>query len=842
MKILNKLTIRNLLLNKRRTIVTIIGIIISTSLMVGIGLLTSSFQNYMIEETISTSGSYHAKYSNLTKEDIAIITKEKLTYFYEKGLGFSKIASANEYKPYLYLNAISKSYFAELTLIEGSFPKDSTEVVIPSHLNANIENPYQVGDKITLNLGNRFYEDDILTKEIPYEDGEELRPQTTMTYTIVGIVERSIYESYFSSGYTVYTLSSIPEGDVYVTFNSKRNIIEASISLANKIGYNPSYIKYNSRLLALYGETTYGNIKRTIVTMLLIMLSLVSIGCAIVIYNSFAISVTERKRQFGLLSSIGASPKEIRFMIFEEAILISIIAIPLGILASYIGIGTVIYALNNLLSNILSFKLKLVTDITYIILPVIFMLITIFISIFLPSRRACHITIKEAIGQNDDIKINKKKIRTNKLVSKIFGIEGEIALKNIKRNKKKYRVTIISITISIVLFISFSSFLDYTLTAEDNIIENYHYDAYINVYNQSSKTDDKVNTYLNDENIQEYIKYYYDDIYVKENFTYTNKYLEYLEANYGKDYAEEFPNNEYKSIAIIVLDDDSYEKYKKDIGLTENKVILLNKFQGITYTDNKRVNYDINVIENNKISLAICSSYDDDLSNSCQKKLNNIYITTKINPLIEEINTMSSYKLIMNKRIYDTIISSDLSSYRVNILLKDKVSSSLNSKVASLRQENYVTYYNIREESETNRNLVIAIKLLVYGFISLITIIGLTSVFNTITTSISLRKREFAILRSIGLTSKGFNKMLFFESLFFGIKSLIYAIPLSLIVTLLIHLSMSNVISLSNIIIPYSSIIIAILFDFLIVLITMLYSGNKLKKQNIIDEIREENI
>ena len=185
--------------------------------------------------------------------------------------------------------------------------------------------------------------------------------------------------------------------------------------------------------------------------------------CLLYTSNSFAISVMERKKEFGLLSSIGATKKQLSYTVFFEALIEGIIGIILGICGAYIGIGTVIIIINNLIGDILVLKLNLVTNIVFIIIPVIFMILVIFISALVPSRRAAKVSPIEAIRQNDDIKINKKKIKTGKLVNKLFGIEGEIALKNIKRNKKKYRVTIVSLFISIVLFISFSSYMNYTI-------------------------------------------------------------------------------------------------------------------------------------------------------------------------------------------------------------------------------------------------------------------------------------------------------------------------------------------------------------------------------------------
>ena len=441
MSILNRLTIKNLRLNKKRTIVTIIGIILSTALMVGIGLLFSSFQDLMIRDTIGYSGKYEANYSDVDLIKLNDIKNKNFTYFYEKPIGFSKIESSNEYKPYMYITSVNKEYFNELKLVDGSFPKNENEVVISNHVITNGGLNYKVGDIVTFTYGSRNIDGDITLANSELVDGEFLTNEGTYTYKIVGIVERSNFESYSASGYTAFTVDvNSDKGNVnlYVMFNKNKKIIKQSEELAKELNYNGD-INYNSTLLALYGESTYGNVMSSMGGMMIIMLSLVSIGCIIVIYNSFAISVMERKKEFGLLSSIGATKKQLAHTVFFEAVVVGVIGIIFGILGAYIGIGCVVLVINNLISDMLDYKLYLVTNPLFIIIPVIFMIVVIGVSAFIPSRKASKVSPIEAIRQNDDIKINKKKIKTSKFVNKLFGIEGEIAPKNIKRNKKKYR-------------------------------------------------------------------------------------------------------------------------------------------------------------------------------------------------------------------------------------------------------------------------------------------------------------------------------------------------------------------------------------------------------------------
>ena len=848
MSILNDLTIKNLKLNKKRTIVTIVGIILSTALMVGIGLLFSSFQDYMIRETISYNGKYEAEYGDVSLDKLNSIDKKDFSYFYQKAIGFSKFDSANEYKPYLYISSVNKEYFNELHLISGRFAENDSELVISNHINTNGGASYKIGDIITLKYGERVVEGINTLANNEYYEEETLNIVGEKTYTIVGIVERSNFEDYSASGYSTFTLDmNDKEGivNVFVMFNNKKKIIKQSEDLAKKLGYDNA-ISYNSTLLALYGESTYGNIMKSMITMIVIMLSLVSIGCIVVIYNSFAISVMERKKEFGLLSSIGATKKQLSYTVFFEALIEGIIGIILGICGAYIGIGTVILIINNLIGDILVLKLNLVTNIVFIIIPVIFMILVIFISALVPSRRAAKVSPIEAIRQNDDIKINKKKIKTGKLVNKLFGIEGEIALKNIKRNKKKYRVTIVSLFIRIVILISFSSYMNYTIDTASSVMGEVPYDYQISYFGDDNDIDalDKISEIIKSNDVKEYISYSASNLSIIGNYTYSDEYLDFYKSAYGDDGIKALTNLKYQYISIYILDDISYNKYKELIGLDKDSVILLNKFKGVSYGNNKRVNYDIPVINNGDINIKICNFDDNDedvdTTKYCNKKIDNIFVTNKSFDLIEEFSYMSDFKLIVNKKLYDNISDSGTHYTQFNIISDN--TDNIDKLTKELDKYDNVNYTNVKESMKQANNMILVIKILMYGFIGLVTLIGVTSVFNTISTSMALRKREFAVLRSIGLTRKGFNKILFFESLFFGLKSLIYAIPVSLGVTIIIHYALADMMSINSIVIPWKAIIISIVSVFIIVLLTMMYSSSKIKKHNIIEQIREENI
>lgn len=880
MNILNKLTIKHLTMNKKRTIVSIIGIILSTALMVGIGLICSSLREFLIQDTISTTGSYHANINEVEKAKLESIEKNNNIekYFYEYGIGYAKYEeSDNKYKPYFYIDAVSESFFEELKLTEGRYPKDDTEIILSDHIYEQGHANYKIGDTIVLEYGQRKLNDEaidlsenvILDNEDTYSFEETFDAIGTKTYTIVGICERSNYESYSSPGFYIFTKANNSykgKIDLYFIYKNPAKTYDLSQTIYKNLGKdieNGSYqINYNSSLLSLYGVSNYGNINRFISQFLFLFLSIISIACIIVIYNSFAISVMERKKLFGLFSSIGATKAQIRKTVFFEALIVGSIGIVLGVLGAYIGIGTLIVILNHLLEDQLGIPLSLTTYPLFIIIPIIFITLVMIISVFIPARRASKISPIEVIRQNDDIKIKGKKLRTSKLVNYLFGVEGTIALKNIKRNKRKYRITIVSLCISIITFLAFSSYLKFGTMTADDYMGKPDYDVYVYInYNSYNETVKKaLDEMLMLKDVEDYVQYEQLLVPIKliDEQYYTND-----NKNYFDSYSLEDGKyiNEY--VHVIKLDDKTYESYKKKLGLTTNRMIFINKYYVMDYRDNNRKLININLYKDN-LSITFCNDkLINDLNNSSDYLENDGYMTKEQYDSICTYNVSNFY--MVNDDIYpnlledkkymkDVIIvnSSDFEKIK-EVSYQDKENNSIGfmtlikandfEKLDELGKtiDNYGTYQNITESQKSQSNSILAVKILFYGFITLVTLIGVTSVFNTISTNINLRKREFAIFRSIGLTPHGFNKMIWFESLFFGLKSLLYGLPIGIVLSYLIALNMNNLVKFEYSL-PIEAIVISIIGVFVVVLITMWYSTSKIREENILEAIREENI
>lgn len=864
MNILNKLTIKHLKMNKKRTIVTIVGVILSTALMVGIGLLFATVRDNSIKMIIDSDGSHHTviKMTNNNLETIKNDNSIK-SYTYYSYVGFTP----NDTDFYYRILSANKEYFKNVKLISGTLPTNNREIIVSSYSDHYYYKGIKVGDEIEFNIGDIYDKDEKIFESGLFTETQVFKSKEKRTYKVVGIYDGSFGPN---SALDIYTVNDDSE-DIY-TFITYKNINKAytnSLALAEKLGLKNKCtvnnnigcygdVDMNTSLLSMYGVSGYSNVTNSMTSIIIIILSLVSIGCIIVIYNSFAISVMERKKQFGLFSSIGATKKQLRHTVIYEAIIIGLIGIPIGILSGIFGIWVVLQVINNLLPDIFGSPLALSLYPLFIYIPVIFMIITILVSALIPSFMASRVSPITAIRQNDDIKIKNKKVKTPKFIRKIFGIEGELALKNMKRNKKKYRITIISLFISIVLYISFTGFASYGIKSIYRFAEIPEYD--LAIYSRSGENgnyldENKIATIINNEDVKKYTTEKRLVFYTKKldknmfNKKYYDNFLSEKMYNPEKNttsYAEY--EEDYMFIDIHVLDNKSYNDYRKKLGINNDSIIAYNIYQYMEYTNTERISKEWEVFDNLKLDkIYFANSYDrngNTIYSDTSVKLDNIYLTNEL-PFGLDGTTSNDSKLtlIISEDMMKSLKLDKYANDSIHIYLKANPYKNIDKLITDYQTESDdISYANIPKEMELISNVILVMKILLYGFIGLVTLIGVTSVFNTINTSIALRRKEFSVLRSIGLTPKGFNKILYFESIFFGIKSLLYAIPVSLVVVYLLHKAFGSIVEFSMVMIPWMAIIEAIIGVFVIVLLSMMYASSKIKHENILDAIREENI
>lgn len=924
MSIFQKVTLEILKKNKVRTIVTIIGVILSASMITAVTTSVSSLQNYMVENTIYREGDWHASALEADAQvfDVLKDSGKIESYVYNQQIGYAIAEGCtNEYKPYLYIIGADKNFMETMPvhLTGGRLPKTSEEILLPEHLAENGEVYYKVGDVLTLEIGERVSDGYTLGQNNPYQKAEEsegtpqneeiddnesstesgtsediendlqngtiesdeiqnhenelewLEVKETRTYTVVGFYERPNFEGYSAPGYTAITVpDKIREDDAIFNVYYKMKDVQETVSFYSGLGYGS---EINSSFLTYLGASGYVGFYSILYGLATIIIGLIMFGSISLIYNAFSISVSERTKQFGLLSSIGATKKQLRNMVLFEGMIVSAIGIPLGILAGVGGMGVTFYFVGKEFSAITDYAIPL-TLFVYpwtIVAACIITFTTVMISAWIPSKRATMVTAVEAIRQSSDIKHTKrgkkKAISENELISsnkfmekliyRLFGLSGMIADKYYRRSKKKYRATVISLFMSIVLFVSASAFTGYfTDMVEagyegENYDISYTYDPTVymsveeiqneNFYTKMSQ-DEFAKVFANAEGVIEsafvtnYIKIVkIENQYVsKEYLTYQKEKNEAIGIEQEEDYTDIY-------LGVIFVDDTTYEQFLKEQKL--DKEVYMNKENplGIAFDGKSDFDYDLekivtaNVLRTKESKIVIGNEeYTKEL---------------KIGKILYErpyfIGDLYQVAVAYPYSMMNTILENmEYRSYAATHYIKSEDHEKSFESIKNLLVENGLSknyLYNMAEAMEENRSLILIINVFAYGFIVLISLIAAANVFNTISTNISLRRREFAMLKSVGMSNKELNRMMNFECVLYGSRALLYGLPVSAFITWLIYRVVSDGYT-AGFYLPWGAIGIAVSSVFLVVFATMMYSMKKIKADNPIDALKNDNV
>ena len=854
MGILNKLTVNYLKLNRKRTIVTIIGIILTGAMISGITTLAASFQDFLIRSERESSGNWDASFNNIKYANVKYIeNNDKFKeVFLTKELGSAKL-SGEDKKTFDIREYDTKSMENfHIKLIDGELPKNSDELAI-SKTFFDKNATYKVGDRITLKVGNRKVHGKIVKPSVTIEESkEEFEILNTKTYKICGIIEIPRFQRSEDCPGMISFLNkeSITENDVVnanILTKNVNNIYKDIEDVSNSLKlYEEDKIDYNKYVLMYYGVSGDTGFVTSIYLICAILILVVGIGSVLVIYNSFAISVSERKKQFGMLSSVGATKKQIKKMVLTEGAILGVIGIPLGILTGILGIGITLNIVNGLMKPMFAdglenLNLELIVSYPALLIAVVLIALTIYLSVIVPARRASKISPIDAIRQTDDIKVKAKKLRTPKFLRNIYGIEGDIALKNLKRSKKRYRTTVLSLIISIVLFITFNGFVTYTFMGFNALYLTLDCDAQINLYEGDETLKNQVILELekisNMKNYSIVTDWYGKTTMSEENLDGTLKKLIQENETIRKTYDSKDGIVEV-GVEVIKLNNKEYEKYLKKVGLTKldnNECVLVNYVDG---TNSVRAEFNISKHKQGE-NIKIASNVENEMKTLDLKIAK---VTDKLP--FGVMSWMGNFIIVVNEDTFSNVTEMKAEYIDTTMFIKTENAEEV-CKAATEILEKYSgdNYYlaNIQEQMKVMENLKLIIEIFLYGFIILISAIGISNIFNTISTNINLRRREFANLKSMGMTDKSFNRMLNLECIFYGTKALFYGIPIGIILCYLLNKAFEETVTYIFKI-PYSSIVISIVAVYLIVFLTMTYASGKVKKENIIDVLRDDNI
>ncbi len=949
MNLMKTLTLKNLKLNRKRTIVTIVGIILATALLSALVTLVSSFQYSMIEYQKQKGGDFHVKFSNVKMSELSEFKNNRNieSTFETMGMGFAKLDGCkNEDKPYAYVMATDEAGFERgcFKLIEGRMAKNEDEIVIPRHLKTNGRIDIKVGDEITLDVGKRYDSntEGVISENSAYEhEAETLTDTVTKHYKVVGIMERPGYgmEDYSAAGYTFVTYSDelaaidngtkseVSEADTTLTVYSRytqkalRNkdavtadiigVDEKLFEKANKSSVemsaeesdrflkemeNAKYDIYMNGYLISY-ECVFpidGSFKAlfTVAAVVALIIILTSVYC---IKNSFNISITEKIRQYGMLASVGATRRQIKSSVKTEAAMLGVVGIPVGTMSGILASLILVKVVNALSAGWLNFALSFHTSLPALILAVILSIATIYFSATGSARRAAKVTPLEAIRNTKEIKIKSAKLKTPAIIGRIWGIGGVISYKNIKRNNKKYRTTVTSIVICSVTFIVISYFMSMAFSRVGMSYASVDYNIGINMSCKKDLDIEKLSELLSGiEGAEDYLvgAGYYFDVDKPE---YTKEYGEYCGQLYddSEDVSQEF--------LITVLDDKSYDKYASDAGIKNAAAgaILVNKGTFDVYNENSSkyvkkemelykykagdtiecgynvyddASSDDNAAEgdtesstddNNAVEGGTESSTEDNSGYVDEETINKGVrktVDVTIAGVTDKVPTCyngygNTSLLFMNQKGFESLWADGKSGnefkpgnaiYSAYVVAEnaDEYQDTFEKETEENPEYSQISFYvsNLDKEMRDEKSLFTLLGVFAYGLIVVIALIGITNIINTLSTGMELRSREFATLRSIGMTDKQFSEMVRLESVFISVKALVIGVPLGILISYLLCVMMNR---MDDAIIyepPYKAIILCIVVVIMLIYAIMKLSMTKLRHNNIIETIKNENL
>ncbi|GAA0719557.1 ABC transporter permease [Clostridium malenominatum] len=831
----NQLTGKYLRANKKRNILTVIGIILSVALISSIGLFIKGMQDLQIEDAKNSRGAYHLIYKKVD-ESLALKLKSNPSVgrsgLYKIG---EKFTINNELVIEEVITTDSAIELSPYKIKEGKIPEINNEVAVEKWVLETIDKNIKIGDKFKI---------------------------TDKEYKLVGILDDVIKNQMDTNGVLLRKDNNIDEKNsmMLIEISSKANLKKALKEL-NELAPVETIVP-NTVLLEMQGAGGFNSALGGLYTTVAVIISIVVVATIAVIYNSFYISVVERIKQFGLLRAIGTTPKQIRNLVFREASVLALIGVPIGLICGVIAICGIDLAFKLIAKDAFQI-IKLSLSPRILGISGLIGLLTIYMSAFIPAHFAGKLSPLVAISSRNSITKEKIKRRKSLIMGSLFGFEGSLASKNIKRNRKRYRVTVFSIIISVVLFITFKSFMDLSFNIGNNLNESMktHFSVII--------SDDGINKYeAIDDNIINDIKSLssIDKVYkVYDNYSFLNVIAKNKEIDEFKNFpVYEGSEDIYRNInidggdktlmssSIAIYDKEAIKVCKKYIKSGNIDVEKLNKEKGviligknIVFNPQTKNNFygpiaDIKVEDEIPLQYINPSKDPVEFGKGEVKKVK-VMAILKDEPFFFR-GSQNGLKIIATEEIAKELVGAkEIQPVNLNIMIKDeKNSEKVKEEIEGVIKSNSsLRIINHIDNNREGNSAILMVKILLYGFVIVVSLIGSVNIINTLTTNIILRKKEFGMLKAVGLTQKGLKKMITLEGLLYGVVGTVYG---SVIGTGLSYLTFSGMNRLreSAWVIPWDSIAIAGAAAIIIGYVSVLAPLRRIEKENLIDGIREE--
>ena len=812
-----ELTVKSLKNNKIRTLATLIGVVISVTLITNIIFTSSSLYNFMVKDIKSRFGDWSVQIENIQdtvkdKTDNMGLDKGIMT-----GISYACIeGGVNPDKPFIYVTSMDDrmQHMTDFQLLEGRMPKNKDEIVIPEHLLTNGGIKHEIGDKINLDEGSRVsaISGKELTQLEPYvPDEENFVKVRNKDYKVVGISKRMAVEPYMAAGYMALTIEQQPVINVENIFFHSSEFEKVS-SIISKDKISQRSVLYNEALLKAQGKIPGESNIKNMILMSILLICFIGICGYLLMYNAFTFSLLEHTKAYRTLVSVGATEKQLRKASLYEGIFISIIGIPVGMIIGALATLLLIHFWGSNIISMFTFYsdgvLKYQVGSKWIITDFIVANLMVILSILLPAYRTGK-TKPVSRVQYQFMDDEQSKRGSSDIMKKgLLSIEGKLALKNFKKNKRTYRYPIVSMTLSIVLFISAGTLGTY-MEKMMEIVQGPDSSYDIAYISQSAKEAEKAFVQLSTvEGVEEcsHIKY--------ANFP--------MEMD-GKE----------QDTTLYIIDDENFKKHLEVNDINPKGYFNKKNPKAVALSYVTTYNSWKNTFEKQWLDTEDMELWDEGNISGIDKPLK---ISNYIDKLPKESSLeVDSFIVLMSESAADGhYVKDGMMKFDGCAYFKVKDNSKTYSIMEKICKDNGlgVDYLiNMEKERDNIKSTVMVIKLMSYTFIILISIIAAVNIFNTISSNMSLRQLEFATLLSIGMSEKSLDKMIYIECILIGVKTLLYALPLTEIGLYLIFKN-SSLNSVTGYIFPWSNTILSIVILFITVGAIMTYGTYKVHQRD----------
>ena len=588
--------------------------------------------------------------------------------------------------------------------------------------------------------------------------------------------------------------AQIPETMIDIYFDDMGAVLDNTLRIAETLGVSSEKVIYNHELLAMYMiRDPQDTAPRLLFPLFILIAGIASFSLIIVIHNSFAVSMNARIHQFGIFSSIGATPKQIRSCLLQEAAALCVLPVLIGnLLGILISMG-LIYMMNGLLGNGVAGRHEAVFGYHPLVLVVTLLLtvVTIWISAWMPARKLSKLTPLEAIKNTGELQLKRKK--KSLLLTGIFGMEGELAGNALKAQRRALRTASLSLIFSFLAFTIMQSFFALSgISTRETYFERYQgvWDIMVKV------KDTDVDSFSEIQKIQEIPEIRSAIVYqraVAKRIVAKDEISENMKsfggfATAGDNYVRETDGGWLVNVPIVILDDASFLAYCEQIGITPglDGAVIWNQIRNGTNPDFRHPQYVPYVKGKNAVSI-LRQSGNEELT----AEIPVLSYTEKVPVLREEYATLDYYELVhfmpvsLWKEIKEQIGGSEEDTYicmlgRENVTLEEL--DALQGQVESLIAGNYkVESENRIQEVEANNKQIQGMMTIFGGFCVLLAIIGIGNVFSNTLGFVRQRKREFARYMSVGMTQGEIKKMFCIEALTIAGRPVLITLPLAVV-------------------------------------------------------------